>query len=81
MTININIQRASDWDTSYDIWYKLGSSPTEVGDGSFLGNYPIDPDETELIVAWDEPIAGATYGVLVLPIQRRSPGIPGTFLP
>lgn len=72
MAFTLVITRADDWTTSYDVWAKHGSIPLEEGDGEFVGNYPIAPDETYINeeIAYDD-----TYGFLVLPIRRRSVGV------
>jgi hypothetical protein len=74
MSFQILITRGDDWETSYDVWAKPGSAPLEDGDGVFVGNYEILPSETQITVTPAAPIDD-TYGVLVLPIIRRSPGI------
>lgn len=78
--MEILITRTDDWQESYNVWGKAGSAPIEDGDGFFIGNYPIEPDETEIQISWTPPGAG-TYAFLVIPVTRREVGIAAQVTP
>jgi hypothetical protein len=68
------IERNGDeWVTSYDVWAKLGSYPSDEGDGIFVGNVTIDPSELTTSITLAKPAAEGWY-FSALSIYRRSPG-------
>jgi expansin (peptidoglycan-binding protein) len=69
-TFSVTITKQSDWDESYDIYYKKGGAPLEVGDGYFGGNFPIKPYQTSITATVTTPV-DADYGYLVAPVQSR----------
>lgn len=74
-TYNIAIERNGDeWVTSYDVWAKAGSYPQDIGDGVFVGNYPIAPEEDSILEEWETPDT-RDYYLSALSIYRRAPGI------
>ena len=78
-SVNITIQRANDFDESYEVWMKRNSPPTEYGDGVYVGNYPIRPWETSLTFSVDTP--PGTWGFSATQVQRRDLGLTGTVMP
>ena len=71
----IYLDRNGDqWVTSYDVWAKAGSYPQFVGDGTFVDNVEMGPDEEYKNYTWTPPTAGTWYYAAVS-IYRRSPGI------
>ena len=76
MAFYITITRTDDWTESYSVWAKRGAIPLEEGDGIFVANYPIAPDETGVSEEWTPPWTGDT-GILVIPIRGRIAG-PGS---
>jgi hypothetical protein len=67
---SLTIQRASAYDSSYDVYAKRGSVPIESGDGLFMGNFTILPYETEIIASAIVPASGL-WGFLVCAISSR----------
>lgn len=82
VTINITITRGDEWEDSYDVWAKLSSVPLEEGDGVYIGNYPIEPNEDSITIAWTgaQDDAVYNYGFRVVPITRREKGPSGVFV-
>ena len=75
MSQNFQISRNDDqWVTSYDVWAKLGGWPIEEGDGVFVGNYTIDPDQDYITVSTSLP-SDATWYFAAVSIYRREKGI------
>lgn len=73
--ISVAIFRGNDeWVTSYDVWAKLGAYPTQEGDGVFVGNYPVAPDESGVTATLDRP-ATEDWKFSALSIYRRMPGL------
>ena len=71
----IYIERNSDsYVTSYDVWAKRGSYPQDEGDGVFVGNYTIQPEEAAISEDWTPPNDGTWYFV-ALSIYNRTPGL------
>jgi hypothetical protein len=69
------IERNNDqWVTSYDVWAKLGSYPQDVGDGVFVGNVEIEPDENTVSITLARPATEDWY-FGALSIYRRAPGL------
>jgi hypothetical protein len=79
-SVNLTINRANDFDESYEVYMKRGGVPLEYGDGIYVGNYPIQPWETSITFSLATP-PGTTWGFSVTPIQQRDIGITGTVLP
>lgn len=72
---NVAIERNGDeWVTSYDVWAKAGSYPSDIGDGTFVGNFAIEPSEDSIVGEWESPDA-QTYYFSALSIYRRTPGL------
>jgi len=78
MAFSIIITRGSEWETSYDVWAKSGSIPLEEGDGLFVSNYTISPDQTS-ITNTPASTYDSTFGYLVVPIIRRQGGPPAGY--
>lgn len=73
--MNILIERNGDsYVTSYDVWAKQDAYPQGDGDGVYVGNYPIGPDEDAVSEEWTPPNDGAWY-IGALSIYRREPGL------
>lgn len=69
------IERNGDeWVTSYDVWAKLGSYPAEEGDGIFVGNVTIAPEDLTTSITLAKP-ASEEWFFSALSIYRRTPGI------
>jgi hypothetical protein len=69
------IERNGDqWVTSYDVWAKLNSYPTEEGDGIFVGNITIPPEDDTVAIALARPSAEDWY-FAALSIYRRERGL------
>jgi len=81
MTITASITRGSQWETSYDVWTKLGSVPLEEGDGIFVGNYTISPNQTSVTISLPSYVTGYSYGFMAVPITNRDKGPTGIFSP
>lgn len=79
-SVNLTIQRANDFDDSYEVWMKKGGVPLEYGDGLYVGNYPIKPWETFLTIAVITP-PGTSWGFSATAVQQRELGLTGTVLP
>ena len=60
--------------TSYDVWAKRLSYPQDEGDGVFVGNITIDPDEDSIVEEWTPPNDGTWY-FGALSIYNRTPGL------
>lgn len=74
-TESVTIYRNGDrYVTSYDVWVKALSAPQDVGDGEFVGNYPIAPSEASIDVTWTSPVA-MTWVFSALSIYNRTPGL------
>ena len=67
---SFTITRGSLWDESYDVYYKIGGAPLELGDGVFYGNFVIQPWETSIVVTITTS-ADADLGIMVGPVQAR----------
>ena len=58
----ILLERNGDaYVTSYDVWAKRLSYPQDEGDGVFVGNYTIQPDEDSITEEWTPPNDGTWY--------------------
>lgn len=69
------IERNGDqWVTSYDVWAKLGSYPNEEGDGLFVGNVTIPPEDDMVSITLEKD-ADEDWYFAALSIYRRQPGI------
>jgi hypothetical protein len=77
--VNLTIQRANDFDESYEVWMKRGGVPLEYGDGIYVGNYPIRPWETEITFSVITPTG--SFGFSATAVQRRDLGLTGTVTP
>jgi hypothetical protein len=66
----VTITRTSDWDESYDLYYRIGSAPVEIGDGVYEGNHVIRPDQTSITFSVVIP-ATVIAGFIAAPVQAR----------
>lgn len=68
---SITISRPSDdkYTLSYDVWGKRNAPPTAAGDGTFIGNYTIDADESSISLTWTAPTDGL-YKFLYIPLRN-----------
>lgn len=78
--LNLTITRGNDFDESYEVWGKRGGAPLEYGDGTYIGNYPIQPWEDDITFAVIVP-DGVDWGFSATPIQRRDLGLTDTVIP
>lgn len=70
----ITINRDGDkYVTSYDVWAKSGSYPSEEGDGVFVGNAPIAPHETSASITFAR--SGPTWYFAAMSVYGRDPGV------
>ena len=54
--ITITIERgANNMATSFLVWGKFHAFPQCDGDGVFVGDMPIEADETEIVFEWTTP--------------------------
>jgi len=67
-TVTITRNTNDHYTTSYDVWAKRASVPEAVGDGAFVGNYPILANEASIDVTYATPLDGQYY---FLCIPRR----------
>lgn len=79
-SISLSIARGSAWDESYDVWAKVGATPLEIGDGTYVGNFPILPSQSSITATATVP-ATASYGYLVAPVQARESLVFTTYKP
>ena len=63
VTYNFNISRPTSdaFSTSYDVWVKRGAAPEAVGDGIFVGNYPILASSTTVAVSYTTQLDGVHH--------------------
>lgn len=73
-TYTITIDREDDFATSFDLYAKSDFYPTEEGDGVFVGNYPIDPDNSSVSAMWTPPAAGTwSFSAVARRGEQRGP--------
>lgn len=75
MTV-ITTYRGDMWTESFDFYAKPTNPPLEDGDGTFIGNVAIEPQDASTSLTWDPP-DDRTWYYRVIPIRRRiaGPGI------
>jgi len=75
ITFSLVITRPSNdnYTMSYDIWAKRNKAPLAVGDGEFVGNFPITAGETSITVPYTATLDGAYY-FLFLPRRNDQIG-------
>jgi len=60
-TFNIGRPTSDAYTTSYDVWVKRGAAPEAVGDGIFVGNYPILASSTTVSVSYTTKLDGTHH--------------------
>ena len=63
--------------TSYDVWAKFGTYPECDGDGTFVGNYPIDADESSVTGEFDAANNSTNWKFIAVPRFMDQVGLPG----
>lgn len=82
ITLNFIIERAAgSIVTSYDVWAKLGAYPECDGDGTYVGNFPIDADEDEVGGEFDAENNSENWRFIAVPRFLDQVGIPGKIDP
>ena len=77
-TLTIRIERGDNsMATSFLIWAKFRSFPTTDGDGVFVGDIPISPNETSVSYGWDAPNNQTNWKFIAAPKYQDQVGIFG----
>lgn len=63
--------------TSYDVWAKFGAYPECDGDGTYVGNYPIDADETAIYGEFEAANNSDNWRFIAIPKFMDQVGLPG----
>lgn len=78
ITLNFVIERpAGSIVTSYDVWAKFGSYPECDGDGTFVGNYPIEASDTSVAGEFDAANNSTNWKFIAIPRFMDQVGLPG----
>lgn len=54
-----------DYVLNYDVWAKREYAPSAVGDGEFVGTYPIGANESTITLTYTTEFAGQYYFMVV----------------
>lgn len=77
-TLTIIIERGDNsMATSFLVWGKFRAYPQTDGDGVFVGEVEIAPDETEVSYEWDTPNGSDNWKFIVAPVYQEQVGIFG----
>ncbi len=77
-TVTIRIERGDNsMATSFLVWGKFRAFPQTDGDGVFVGEVEISPDETEVSFDWDTPNNSADWKFIAAPKYMDQVGIFG----
>ena len=60
---------------SYDLWAQAGRYPLQEGDGEYVGNVTIGPNDSSVTQSWTEPDARTWYAIAI-PIRFDVRGAP-----
>ncbi len=75
-TITLIIERGDNsMATSFLVWGKFRAYPQTDGDGVFVGEVEIAPDETEVSLDWDTPNNSANWKFITAPVFQEQVGI------
>lgn len=77
-TLTVTIYREpGSFATSFDVWAKFRAYPQNDGDGVYVGEYEVDPDESAVTFDWDTPNGSDDWRLIALPIYLDQVGLPG----
>lgn len=77
-TLTLLIERGDNsMATSFLVWGAFRRFPQTDGDGVFVGEVEIAPDETEVSLDWDTPNGSANWKFISLPKFSDQVGLPG----
>ncbi len=77
-TLTLLIERGDNsMATSFLVWGAFRRFPQTDGDGVFVGEVEIAPDETEVSTDWDTPNGSANWKFIVAPKFNEIVGIFG----
>ena len=77
-TLTIRIERGDNsMATSFLVWGKFRAFPQCDGDGVFVGDIPISPDETSVSYDWDSPNNQTAWYFIAAPRYQDIVGIFG----
>ncbi len=77
-TITITIERGTgSMATSFLVWGAFHRYPQTDGDGTFVGEIPIDPDDTSVSYDWVSPNNSASWKFIAAPKTSDIVGIFG----
>lgn len=78
VTLNFLIERDSgSIVTSYDVWAKFGAYPECDGDGTYVGNFPIEASETSVDGEFEATNNSTNWKFIAIPRFLDQIGIPG----
>ena len=67
-TLSILIERGDNsMATSFLVWGKFRAYPQCDGDGTFIGEIPIEASESEVVFEWDAPNNQADWKFIAAP--------------
>lgn len=78
ITLSFVIEReAGSIVTSYDVWAKFGSYPECDGDGTYVGNFPIEASEDEVTGEFEATNNSENWRFIAIPRFMDQTGLPG----
>lgn len=82
ITLDFIIERATgSIVTSYDVWAKFGSYPECDGDGTYVGNFPIEASEDSVAGSFDAANNSENWRFIAIPRFMDQVGMPGRIDP
>lgn len=77
MTTVLITRPTSDLYTqSYDVWAQINRYPLQEGDGQYVGNAEIGPNDTSTSIDYTEPTTSGTWKYIAIPIRFEMRGVP-----
>ncbi len=77
-TLFISIERGDNsMATSFLVWGAYRRVPQNDGDGTFIGEIPIEASESSVVYEWTTPNGSTNWNFIAIPKHMEQVGIPG----